>query len=234
MSHVRNKQGFTIIELMLSMTFIAVLLVIIALTTIQISNIYNKGITLKEVNQAGRSVSADLQRSVASVSVFEVNPAAPGTKYVVRPGGGRLCIGQFSYAWNYGNARATGVPAVYNRYTPSNQPVNFAKVRDPGGEYCRDTSRPITQADATELIGVGDRNLAIHRFTITTAPSATDTATGQALYAISMTIGTNDQQLLETTNTACRPPSTSGVDDDFCSVNQFDLVARAGNKLGEQ
>lgn len=57
MTQVKSR-GFTIIELMLSMTFLAMLMLVIALTTIQISNIYNKGVTLREVNQAGRSVSA--------------------------------------------------------------------------------------------------------------------------------------------------------------------------------
>ena len=121
MNHDKTR-GFTLIELMLAMTFIAFLLVAIAMVTVQISNIYNKGITLREVNQAGRSVADEIQRSISSSIPFDVTPkvdASPATaasKYVVRDGGGRLCLGQYTYAWNYGKsiAREGGAPGIFN------------------------------------------------------------------------------------------------------------------------
>jgi len=236
----RDKtSGFTLIELMLSMTFISVLLVAIAMTAIQISNIYNKGITLREVNQAGRAVSSELQRSIASSVPFDVTPKSdnsPGTensKYVVRDGGGRLCLGNYSYAWNYGKALVggAGAPAIYNKYD-DNTPVRFAKVEDAGGALCSDVNLAVTKAKATELLSTGDRELVLHSFAVTETSS--DPSTNQALYAITMVIGTNDRQQLTTDDASCKPPSAGVGDENYCSVNQWDIIARAGNKAGGQ
>lgn len=236
MSH-DNKSGFTLIELMLAMTFIAVLLVAIAITTIQISAIYNKGITLREVNQAGRAVSDELQRSIASAVPFDVTPkidASPETatsKYVVRDGGGRLCLGRYTYAWNYGRAitGGSGAAAVFNKYN-NGDPVRFAKVTDPSGSLCADPTLSINRADASEMLTSGDRDLVVHDMTV--ASGATDATTGQAIYAISIVIGTNDSEQLTTNDRSCQPPADGAGKEDYCSVNQFDIIARAGNKSG--
>ena len=124
-----RKSGFTLIELMLAMSFISLLLLAIAMTTIQVSNIYTKGITLREVNQAGRAVSEELQRSISASSPFEIDAALPSNKYIVRAGGGRLCLGRYTYAWNFGSALkgGAGAPAVFTKYDDGT-PVHFAKI----------------------------------------------------------------------------------------------------------
>jgi prepilin-type N-terminal cleavage/methylation domain-containing protein len=239
MNH-NSKSGFTLIELMLAMTFISVLLVAIAMTTIQISNIYNKGITLREVNQAGRSVSSELQQSIASSVPFDVtpksdnSPATATSRYVVRDGGGRLCLGNYSYAWNYGKTLTggAGAPAIYNKYDDDNKPVRFAKIEDAGGSLCADVNLPVPKAKANELLSTGDRELVLHSFSI--AETSSDPTTNQALYAISMVIGTNDKTQLTTDNTSCKPPASGSGNEDYCSVNQWDIIARAGNKAGGQ
>lgn len=236
MNHDNNK-GFTLIELMLAMTFIAVLLMAIAMTTIQISVIYTKGITLREVDQAGRALSDELQRSIASSVPFDVTPkvdASPATatsKYVVRDGGGRLCLGRYTYAWNYGKALkgGAGAPAVFNKYSDGSE-VRFAKVTDAGGTLCADATLAVQKDAANDLLTSGDRDLVVHKFAIT--KSTEDAEIGQALYAISMTIGTNDREQLTTNDTSCKPPSEGVGNESYCSVNQFDIIARAGNKTG--
>jgi prepilin-type N-terminal cleavage/methylation domain-containing protein len=233
MNHVK-KDGFTLIELMLAMSFISVLLVAIAATTIQVSNIYTKGITLREVNQAGRAVSEELQRSISSSTPFDVDPASPTTKYVVGQGGGRLCLGRYTYAWNFGSALkgGTGAPAIYNTYLPpdSSSQIRFVKVADSSASLCTDPALKITRANATDMLVSGDRDLAMHKFSIT--KGAADLTIGQTLYAISMTIGTNDKAELVTNDTSCKPPADGQGNANYCSVNQFDIIARAGNKAG--
>ena len=214
---------------MLSMSFISLLLLAIAMTTIQVSNIYNRGLTLREVNQAGRSISEELQRSIGAATTFDADPASPTTKYIVRPEGGRLCIGRYTYAWNFGSALRGGAATPFNTY-PDNTPVRFVKVNDPSGELCTDPTLDIQRADATDMLTAGDRDLVMHKFTIT--KTADDTTMGASLYAISMTIGTNDQAELVTDDSSCRPPSDSSGNENYCSVNQFDIIARAGNKAG--
>lgn len=228
-----KKYGFTLIELMLAMTFIAVLLIAIAVTTIQISAIYNKGITLREVNQAGRSISDELQRSISSAVPFDVTPRlddSPTTatsKYVKRDGGGRLCLGRYTYAWNYG--RAITANSEYNKYN-NGDAVRFAKVTDPSGSLCATPTLSINRADATEMLTSGDRDLVVHDMTVN--GGASDATTGQAIYAISIVVGTNDSEQLTTNDKSCQPPAAGAGKENYCSVNQFDIVARAGNKTG--
>ncbi len=233
----QDNKGFTLIELMLAMTFIAVLLVAIAITTIQISAIYNKGITLREVNQAGRAISDEIQRSISSAVPFDVTPkldASPATetsKYVVRDGGGRLCLGRYTYVWNYGRAITSN--SFYNKYSTGSgvdAAVRFAKVTDPGGDLCAQPAVSINRADASEMLTSGDRDLVVHALTVTNG--ATDATTGQAIYAVSIVIGTNDSEQLATNDRSCRPPADGAGKQDYCSVNQFDIIARAGNKSG--
>lgn len=237
MSHDKQN-GFTLIELMLAMTFIAILLVAIAMTTIQISNIYSKGITLREVNQAGRTITDDLQRSIGSATPFDVTPkvdASPATAashYVVRDGGGRLCLGDYSYVWNYGKALTggAGAPAIFNKYADDGTPVRFAKVADASGALCATPTTDITRANAVEMLTSGDRDLVMHSFSITR--TADDPTTSQAIYSMTMLIGTNDRDQLTANDASCKPPSEGVGDETYCSVNQFDIIARAGNRSG--
>jgi prepilin-type N-terminal cleavage/methylation domain-containing protein len=227
MNQLRNvrRRGFTLIELMLAMSFVSLLLLAIAMTTMEIGRIYNKGVTLKSVNQVGRDISDELQRTIAAGVPFDVS-----THYVSQPnGGGRLCLGSYSYVWNYGAAIAgAGGAKPMNVYADSNDVIRFAKVNDTNAGLCSVPYPKITRANAVELLTGGDHDLVIHRFDV--AAQAKDDVSGQALYSITMTLGTNDQTTLASGNTSCRPPATSGGNEDFCSVNQFDIIARAGNR----
>lgn len=230
-----DHKGFTLIELMLAMTFISVLLMAIAMTVIQISNIYSRGLTLKEVNQAGRSLASELQRSVATNASFSVNPAAIDTKYIKSGFGGRLCLGQYSYIWNYGQTLTMTTPmdsSNSNLYAgPSSAKIRFVKVPDSAGGYCSAKTSLINPVGAVELLEVGDRDLAVHRFAISTAPSATDAKTQQTLYYISFVIGTNSQAAIDPTTTTCLPPDAAASDLNYCSINQFDIVSRSANAV---
>lgn len=232
MSRASTQNGFTLIELMLAMTFISMLLLAIALTTIQISVIYTKGITLREVDQAGRALSDELQRSIASSVPFDATPkssTAPNAKYVERDGGGRLCLGRYSYAWNFGRALRGEAP-IYNTYSDGSQ-VHFAKVDDPGALLCSEADNGVIQKSRSrDMLTSGDRDLALHKFEI--SQTVKDDDIGQALYAIAITIGTNDREQLTTNDTSCRPPSEGEGNEAYCSVNQFDIIARAGNESG--
>lgn len=240
----KRMTGFTIIELMLAMGFVALLLLAIAMTTIQIGRIYNKGVTLRQVNQAGRSLSDELQRSIASARPFDVSvTTGPMARYINQPGGGRLCIGKYSYAWNTGKALAGGMgaPAIVNTYDqPGGAPVRFVRIDDPGATLCADMNNKIVQSTATEMLDSGDRDLVIHSFDIKQT-TALDSTTGQALYAISFILGTNDTEQLDnvglggiaTNDLSCKPPAQGQGGEDYCSVNKFDIIARAGNRGGQ-
>lgn len=238
----KGLTGFTLVELMLAMAFVGVLLIAIAMTTMQIMGTYTKGLTVREVNQAGRTITEDIQRTIATSTPFKVSPPkkdvssdATDSMYVDRPGGGRLCTGMFTYAWNYGkNLTGTGL-GRYNRYSgednnASDGSVRFVKVSDAGGTLCANPGLAIEKANAKELLSSGDRDVAVQSMQVLSRVS--DDASGQSLYAITIVLGTNDQAQLNVANATCKPPNEGSGSENFCAINQFSIIARAGNQSG--
>lgn len=234
---VRAASGFTIIELLLAMTFVSLLLMAIALTVMQIAATYNKGLTLRAVDEAGRIVTTDIKRAISSDRPLDIGEAGEGgahfrLQYNEAPGaaaladGGRLCVGSYSYLWNKGEALSRGVEV--NRYQDSTKTIRLVKVRDSGALLCNDLTRQATLADATELLE-GDRQLALHSFKI--EPFADNAGLQQAIYGITLEIGTSDQsELISTIDTRCKSPGDGVSQNEFCAVNKFEFTARAGNR----
>lgn len=229
MNHVNKRYGFTLIELMLAMGFVSVLLIAIAMTVIQVGNIYNRGLTLKDVNQAGRSITSELQRDINSTTPFDLSKMYKIQGDVSKPSGGRLCTGQYSYVWNYGWAINTN-NAFRNEYSNSSNQIHFIKILDPTSGYCTDSTTKINFDNAIELLEVGQSNLAIHSFTIASNPTASDNKISQQLYNIDFMIGTNDTEAILDDLSSCKPPSDVSSNLNYCAINQFDITVRAGNR----
>lgn len=218
-----NKSGFTIVELMLAMSFVSILLLAIAAATIFVSNIYTRGITLREVNQIGRSVTSDIYRTVGNSAPIVSSDYAGATN-----GGhsGRLCLGAYTYIWNYGEALRDGSSPIYRH--ANNTPVRFARVSDAGKTLCTTPTTTLSASrHAVELLDAGERNLVIHKFSLANG-TAVSAATGQGLHAISFIIGTNSGgESISTAN--CQPPSSVTSDTQYCAVNMFEIIARSNN-----
>jgi prepilin-type N-terminal cleavage/methylation domain-containing protein len=227
MNQARKHRGFTLIELMLAMAFVSALLLAIAMTVIQISNIYNSGLTYKSVNQYGGALANELQRDISQSTPFDTTKSFVPQVYLGVITGGRLCIGQYSYIWNYGKALAGGAPTLNTYSASGTPPINFVKAVDSEGIYCSNPAKKIDSNTAVELLNVGQVNLALQNFLITQISH--DSSTGQYLYAISFVIGTNDQTALNTSSTGCLTSDSISSNPTYCAVNQFDIVARAGS-----
>lgn len=271
-----KKSGFTIIELVLAMTFVSFLLISIAMSVIQIGNIYNRGLTLKEVNMAARTITSELQRNIASGSPFKIDLGSGNryqyeytkieSSYIVQVNGGdeyggRLCLGQYTYIWNYGKFIKLNDINKLNVYSApdSNRPIRFIKVYDPNSTYCETDSvtgdlinveiaySPPIGADSSfkepiELLDSSEHDLAIHTFKITTTAddiltplinenTAGDAKTGQQLYNIDFVLGTNEQSAIDWSTDKCKPPSDIDSNLNYCSINKFSISARSGNPL---
>lgn len=238
MNHVdkRQKAGFTIIELMLAMAFISVLLLGIAMTVIQISAIYNRGIALKEVNQVARDIASDVRTSIGNAQ-----PLVLATDYVATPTGGRLCLGSVSYLWNTAKAITTNDPDLVHYGTASTDKlVHLTKVPDAAKLYCaKDATgrvqlaniQPADVSVATELLESGDHQLGINKFLLSTTAAATDTSTGETLYTFAYTIGSGAVSAMTADQSACLAPGVANADIQYCNVQQFSLVIRAGNRV---
>lgn len=119
-----TRKGFTITELMLAMAFLGTMLVGIAALVMRVTNIYQKGLSLRDVNSTGRELISDLTRSInSSPTDFDINPEVTGgtgsngvvtsdsvvkahaqyflsVDYSGKQIGGVFCTGSYSYVWN--------------------------------------------------------------------------------------------------------------------------------------
>ncbi len=230
----RGQEGFTIIELTLAMAFIALLLLGIAMLTLQIGSVYNKGLTLRSVNESGQLVSSDIARTLNSA-----RPAS--TLFIEDATGGRLCGNNVVYAWNYAKPiddLANGQPVVLmNLYQDSSERIRL--IRFTGADsYCERVDGALPQLsrgainNITNLLGTGDNNLAVTRFSINRdtdgligLPVAFDS--GQRIYQLSITIGTGEDAVIQ--GSSCQNTG-SRIDNEYCAVNEFNFTARAGAK----
>ena len=146
----------------------------VATTTIQLMNMYHKGITIKTINSAGREVGDMIKRDGLSAKgrdIVQVAPSDSGTG-----GLGRLCFGSYTYVWNTPeNLRSRDASAgVAYDDDPNHNKVVFARVADPDGSLCKATRgqypKVITKGapmNAVEVLGDKDTGLAIHNISLT-------------------------------------------------------------------
>lgn len=235
MNRADKNKGFTLIELMLAMAFLSVLLISIALLLIQIGTIYNKGMVTKEINQTGRAVSDDFRRVAGAAESITLD-----TDYVATTGGGRLCLGTYSYIWNTAKAlKNNDVNLTTYSTTPTKQ-IRLVKVVDKVKLYCAKTTsgaltykqiQPTDEPAARELLPTGDHLLNLTQLGLLPAATVSDSTTGETLYTLQYTIGTGEIEAMNADQSACLPPDNINSDLTYCTVQQFSLVLRTGNKV---
>lgn len=223
-NHQRAKQtaGFTLVELMLAMAGLAILMVAIAMLILKISNVYQKGLTMRSVNEAAQLIATDIQRTLNTSSPSSVNVARVDDTN----GGGRLCTTTATYAWNV--------------QAPEGQ--RFVKIPSGNhGDLCAlvDGDLPaLPQQGGTDLLSEGENEqaskLAVHNMTVTCGDGTCDAGdvlgdASQRIYRISFVLGTSEEGILESKERGCEIPK-SQVDDTYCAVNNFTFTARAGNE----
>ena len=219
----RKNKGFTLIELLLAMAGVAVLLVSVAVTTIQLMNMYHKGLTVKSINQAGREVGDLIRRDGLSAGAGEVRYVSADSNGT--QGLGRLCIGSRAYLWNKPeNLRAsTGVRYLGSSGAPGDQIV-LARAIDATGALCQADSNGYYPTEistvgtmrATETLK-GQADLAVYEISSTRL----FTRDGDSAYQISYTLGTNSGEEINTTDNSCRTVTEEVNDYNFCAINQF-------------
>jgi prepilin-type N-terminal cleavage/methylation domain-containing protein len=197
----KKQRGFTIIELLFAMSFLSVLLIIAMVSSLNIMRTYSKGLALKQVNQSGRAIGTELQRSLKAAQ-----PPVDGTKVT----DGRLCLGAYSYVWSVGGQD----PYLYD----NGDKVGFAKVSDSTRAMCA-VGRPTVPRDRSVELLAGDTTLAIQSASLAEPASYS----GYFLYSFTFTIATNDAGLLNDERSACRVAG----EQQFCALNRFVITASA-------
>lgn len=132
-----NNKGFTIVELLVSMTFFSFILLLIFVGFVQINRSYSRGLTVKEVQNSTRNLTEDLVRTIRNTnSVDEI---------ILDPAGYRICVGGIRYAWNqYDDASSSFTDETY---ASSTDQIKIVKIED--NLAC---SADIDQANSKQLI----------------------------------------------------------------------------------
>lgn len=229
---VFSRRGFTVIELMLAMTFISVLLLAIAITSIQAGRMYNRGVTLKSINSAGRDISDTLRRDFLQTDSRLISNDGRAIEIVEgRWTSGRLCLGGYSYLWNVpaeDNVEPNGATVL----GPDSRPINFVRYIDEEAVMCQrgEGGYPNRLDQASRLRHLlkpssGDEAaVALHSLELN--PVAVTEISPEGLYSLSFVIGTNKLSEINTSNQSCKPPSDSESNQDFCSINKFEMIVR--------
>ena len=238
MIRVTRQKGFTIIELTLSMAFVSVLLLAIVMTSIQAGRIYNKGVVLESVNQASRDIGDSIRRDFMQSDAAHVSRTdEPESVIILSEGGqpksGRFCLGGYSYLWNYPSvleAALAGESVSGPVVRRGDTIINFVRVVDDGGSFCAssdgnyETNIGADRQLMSMLDEKGDQGvvLAIHELGI--EPVLANSNSSEALFRVNYTIGTSAQA--EINGQQCRPPADGNANDQFCAINQFEMIVR--------
>ena len=121
MNKKSNKGGFTMVELSLSIVFIAILSIAIVLLITNAVSAYHRGLTLNSINTTGMDIVDDITSAIKNVSTISESEEELKNSSVVRsekaevtigrgenpetvsvPVYGAFCTGRYSYIWNSG------------------------------------------------------------------------------------------------------------------------------------
>jgi hypothetical protein len=153
---IRNKKGFSLVELMLAVAFLGTLLLSIAILTMQLINIYTKGATMRAINSLGSSMMKDIRTSIVASNSYPKNLDSDVEEYYwnnkgvlsPEPTAGMFCTGSYSYVWNYQTAMMHAYRGVMEPYyyievgTASNERAyGFARIKDANCNRFRDLKK---------------------------------------------------------------------------------------------
>jgi len=166
-SRIQHRQaGFTLVELSMSLIFIAFIMLFLTSTMLSIMGTYNKGVWMNQINQASRQINSD----ISDQAQFSSNLITISTTNQ------RLCIGNVAYLWNTAADVATG-GTIHNWFSDEvdgtgafKGTTNLRFVRVTGSDasqYCSPGSTKLpdrNDSNTTILLGSG---VVVQRFDVT-------------------------------------------------------------------
>lgn len=212
----QSQAGFTIIELMLSLAFLSVLLLFVLSATVQVMRSYNKGLTTKQMNQTGRTITEEMSRTARTAWAESV---------VDESANGRLCVGGVSYVWNEPDV-VGDTPITTNTFIGGGA-VDIVRIDDSNAEYCRnianDIPRPATD-DRVSLLSTSSVRILNLR---------TQRSTDGRLLNIAFNVASTgtDKPVKVGTEYEC-PVDGSMLYGSFCAIADFETTIYLRNKNG--
>lgn len=233
----KNRKGFTLVELNLAMIFVALLILGIAVLTISVSKLYQRGVLIKDVNYVGREIMSQLRRDIAEADPSVVSHIVADDNAT----SGRLCLGNISYVYNTAKGLTDadeGLLATGIIVRGADDPIALVRISDIHQEWC-DTSGDVLidtigeslfeAGTATELMPRDSfASTAIHALSLENYPSALSGQGALVLYALQVRLGTSNVKAISETGEACLPPEDNESDFDACFVTDHTTIIRAG------
>ncbi|HET7629861.1 MAG TPA: type II secretion system protein [Candidatus Saccharimonadales bacterium] len=206
----RRQGGFTIIELTLAMAFLSMIFLLVALVTIQLLSIYNRGLAIKQINEVGSAIMSDIN---------QVSNSGLTTQFSA--GSNFICVGDTGYYWNTMATLNNDDPHYY--FNDDNQPIGVVKTNntaDQAGLNCSggvlSTDKPVDRSQVTSLVGDNIRVIDL---------STRNDSANSHIHQLTLTIGTysedgSNQPIFKDGHWQC-PPTSIG---QFCAVDTFKTV----------
>lgn len=220
-----RQHGFTLVELTLSIAFLGTLILIASAIIVQTINIYNKGVALKQINQAGRSLVEDINR--ISTSGFETIIADNGRT-------GSLCVEEKPNAWRayvWSSVQpgvGTTTTTTPSRYTLDGEEISLVRSNDGinGDSYCPLPSGSNVAMNRDEVTSILTPRVRILSVDITPSDNP-------ALKKVAFWIGTYDSSNTVPSMTpqfaASEWKCQGGNLGNFCAVSKFETVIYTAN-----
>ena len=153
-----SVSGFTLVEVTLAMVFIAIIIAVLAATTVNIVRSYNKGVWLAQINQAGQQLNMDIGEKARYSTMAQVDEVHQ-----------RICVGGVSYLWNTENQNNSTPVNTYQ----SGGRFSLVRIEDVNADYCNNPSQMPQQSDSSvqTLLGTG---ATIQQFNVVHGVDSTD------------------------------------------------------------
>lgn len=214
-----NKQrGFTLTELMISLAFISFLLLFLMTAVVQMTRSYNKGLSIRQINQSGRQFTEDFQRTARYTKMSDIK---------WDPTNMRLCVNGITYAWNLGDPTSVPTASLKNRYSSAGPVIAMVRTKDPGGTYCFNNTADIIPNNPN-TIAILPTTLNVQRVDFTPAPVTLQKMV--KLTVVLSTGGSNAPKYIGVpTSTSTGYECPAGGEGAFCALADFDATVYVRN-----
>ena len=169
-----NKKGFTLIELSIGIAFIGVLLLGIASMILHLSNIYQKGLSLRAINASGQQIIEDIEKALNSASyaadisrtdtnkdgyIDDIENKAALSQYFFEAldeddglqNYGAFCLANYTYVWNTARTLEAGKGVTING-------IRYRLARFPDPNHLQCNKEPGVDASNHAIVTVASAN----------------------------------------------------------------------------
>ncbi len=184
------------------MAFVGFVLMFIVFAIFQVMGNYNKGLAVKNINQAARSIAEEMTRFIRDTNAEAIN--------LNEVSNGRACLGGVSYIWNITDGTA-------NKYT-NNNPVGLVRVEDAAGALCAPGGGPYPNIDPKKATTLTSNQVWVQDLQLVMGAN-------QKLVNVTIKLSTSGSNQPTGPGATC----AGGVTGDFCAVATFTTTVSTRN-----